>query len=193
MSFLDVEIRPEYRSLLNDVVQEFYIPVLNKSVLYRRAVGFFSSSALIELTSGISGLLKNGGKIELVASPKLSTEDIVAIEDGYERRKEIIEQCLIRELLSPKGKFEEARLNLLSNLIAGGKLELKIAILEKNNSIGMFHEKMGLMYDRNNNIIAFTGSMNESASAFLLNYKSIDVYTSWSNDEERVFSQASSL
>lgn len=189
MSFLDVEIRPEYRSLLNDVVQEFYIPVLNKSVLYRRAVGFFSSSALIELTNGIAGLLKNGGKIELVASPKLSAEDIEAIEDGYERRKEIIEQCLIRELLSPKGKFEEARLNLLSNLIAKGRLELKIAILEKNNSIGMFHEKMGLMYDRNNNIIAFTGSMNESASAFSLNYESIDVYTSWSNDEERALAK----
>ena len=189
MSFLDIEIKHEYRSLLNDVVKEFYTPVLNEAIIYKRAVGFFSSSALIELTNWINGLLKNGGKIELVASPRLSTEDVAAIEDGFERRHEIIEEALMRELLSPKGKFEEARLNLLSNLIATRKLELKIAVLEKDNKIGMFHEKMGLMYDKDDNIIAFTGSMNESANAFSYNYESIDVFTSWSNDKERVFTK----
>lgn len=189
MSFLDIEIKHEYRSLRNDVVKEFYTPVLNEAIIYKRAVGFFSSSALLELTNGINGLLKNGGKIELVASPRLSAEDIAAIEDGFERRHKIIEESLMRELLSPKGKFEEARLNLLSNLIATRKLELKIAVLEKNNTIGMFHEKMGLMYDKYDNIIAFTGSMNESANAFSYNYESIDVFTSWSNEKERVFTK----
>ena len=189
MSFIDLQLKPEYRSLLDDVIKEFYTPVLTESVRYKRAVGFFSSSALVELTNGIIGLLKNGGKIELVASPKLSPEDIEAIEDGFERRNEIIEECLLRELNTPKGKFEQDRLNLLSNLIAYGKIELKIAFLEKNNHVGMFHEKMGLMYDGDNNIIAFTGSMNESATAFSHNYESIDVFTSWSNDEDRVLAK----
>ncbi len=189
MSFLDIDIKHEYRSLQDNIIKDFYSPVLSKAIMYRRAVGFFSSSALIELTKGISGLLKNGGKIELVASPKLSIEDVKAIEDGFERRDEIIEQCLIRELLSPEGKFEEARLNLLSNLIAAKKLDLKIAVLEKDNTIGIFHEKMGLMYDNSNNIIAFSGSMNESANAFSYNYESIDVFTSWSSDEKRVFAK----
>ena len=189
MSFKKLHIKPEYRSLLDDVVKGFYTPVLSKSTLYKRAVGFFSSSALIELTNGIIELVKNGGKIELVASPKLSAEDIEAIEDGFERRNEVIENCLMRELLSPKGKFEEERLNLLSNLIAHGIIEIKIAFLEKDNNIGMFHEKMGLMYDSENNVIAFTGSMNESATAFTHNYESIDVFTSWANDEERVLAK----
>ena len=193
MNFTNLQIKPEYRSLLDDVVREFYTPVLTESVLYKRAVGFFSSSALVELTNGITGLIKNGGKIELVASPKLSPEDIEAIEDGFERRKEIIEECLLRELLAPKGKFEQERLNLLSNLIAYGKIELKIAFLEKDNHVGMFHEKMGLMYDSENNIIAFTGSMNESATAFSHNYESIDVFTSWSNDEDRVLAKQSAF
>ena len=69
-----------------------------------------------------------------------------------------------------KGRFEEARLNLLSNLIAAGRLEIKIAFLEDDNTIGMFHEKLGLMYDEEDNIIAFSGSMNESANAFTTNY-----------------------
>jgi len=193
LAFTDLQIKTEYRSLLDNVVKEFYTPVLTESILYKRAVGFFSSSALVELTNGIVGLIQNGGKIELVASPKLSPEDIEAIEDGFERRNEIIEECLIRELLKPKGKFEQERLNLLSNLIAYGVIELKIAFLEKGNHVGMFHEKMGLMYDNENNVIAFTGSMNESATAFSHNYESIDVFKSWSTEEDRVLAKQSAF
>ncbi len=138
---------------------------------------------------GIEGLIKNEGKIKLIASPKLSKQDIAAIEDGFERRNKVIEESLLRELHEAKGKFEEAKLNLLSNLIAFGRLEIKIAFLEKGNSIGMFHEKMGLMTDSEKNTIVFTGSMNESANAFSYNYEMIDVFTSWSKDDERVKSK----
>ena len=193
MSFQDIDIKPEYRSLLDNVVSDFYNPLLNEAVLYRRAVGFFSSSALIEITNGIQGLLQNNGRIELIASPRLTPEDIEAIEDGFERRNEIIEQSLLRELSEAKGKFEESRLNLLSNLIAAGILEIKIAFLETNNAIGMFHEKMGLLYDRYDNIIAFTGSMNETANAFSHNYESIDVFKSWTTDSERVYAKQSAF
>lgn len=186
MSFTDLNIKREYRSLSRDVVRDFYTPVLAQSVRYRRAVGFFSSSALVSLTEGIKGLLLNHGRIEVVASPKLSQEDIAAIEDGYEHRDEIILDALIRELKDPVGKFEEARLNLLSNLIASGIMTIKIAFLETDGEIGMFHEKLGLMYDDSGNVIAFSGSMNESANAFYRNYEAIDVFTSWSADGDRV-------
>ena len=86
MSFKDLLINKEYRSLSNSVVNEFYIPILNESIMYKRAVGFFSSSALVEISKGICGLISNGGKIQLIASPKLSAEDILAIKDGFDRR-----------------------------------------------------------------------------------------------------------
>ena len=193
MSFQDNNIKTEYRSLIDNVITDFYNPLLGEAILYRRAVGFFSSSALIEITNGIQGLLRNKGRIELIASPKLTSEDIAAIEDGFERRNEIIEQSLLRELKEAKGKFEESRLNLLSNLIAAGVLEIKIAFLEANNTIGMFHEKMGLMYDHDDNIIAFTGSMNETANAFSHNYESIDAFASWTHDSERVYAKQSAF
>ncbi|MDR0747168.1 MAG: DEAD/DEAH box helicase family protein [Helicobacteraceae bacterium] len=193
MSLQSVEIKKEYRSFIDNIVKDFYTPLLKESTIYKRAVGFFSSSALIELTLGISGLIENGGRIELIASPKLSVEDIVAIEDGLERQDSIIESCLLREIVNVEGKFAEERLNLLSNLIASGRMEIKIAITEKNNQIGMYHEKMGLLYDADNNIVAFTGSMNESANAFSHNYETIDVFTSWSADEERVLTKQSAF
>lgn len=189
MSFLDVDIKPEYRSRLDNVMKDFYIPVLKQAVLYKRAVGFFSSSALLEMSAGLCGLVKNGGKIQLIASPRLSAEDIEAINEGLRRRDEVIEEALIRELATPTGPQEIARLNLLSNLIASGVLEIKIAFLETDNTVGMFHEKMGLMYDADDNIIAFSGSMNESFNAFRQNYEAVDVFTSWTRDEDRVLAK----
>ena len=82
MSLKDHEIKSEYRSLIDNVVQAFYIPLLGEAVLYQRAVGFFSSTALIELSKGIAGLIKNGGKIKFIVSPLLSEEDIAAIQKG---------------------------------------------------------------------------------------------------------------
>jgi len=186
MSFLGIDIKAEYRSLLNDMTKEFYNPLLKESVLYKRAVGFFSSSALIEISNGIDGLVNNGGHIQLVVSPKLSEEDILAIEKGIELRDKIVTRCIENSIIPPKDEQEQLKLNLLSKLIANGQLDIKIALLLENNNIGMFHEKMGLLYDKEGNIIAFSGSMNESKTAFSHNYESIDVFCSWTFDLDRV-------
>lgn len=189
MGFQNIDIKSEYRSRLDNVIKDFYVPVLKRSVLYKRAVGFFSSTALVEMSAGICGLVKNGGKIQLIASPHLSANDIEAINNGLKRRDDVIEEALIRQLSEPIGAEETARLNLLSNLIAAGVLEIKIAFLETDNTVGMFHEKMGLMYDNDQNIIAFSGSMNESFNAFRQNYEAVDVFTSWTSDENRVMAK----
>ena len=62
MSLKDKYIKNEYRSLLDNVVQDFYIPLLKEAVSYKRAVGFFSSSSLVELTKGIASMAERGGK-----------------------------------------------------------------------------------------------------------------------------------
>lgn len=193
MNFLDLELKTEYRSRRDNVVKDFYNPVLSRAVLYKRAVGFFSSSALVALSAGICGLVKNGGSIQMIASPRLSTEDLAAINDGFAQRDKIIKEALLRELKIPQYCFEEERLNLLSNLIAVGRLDFKIALLEDKNTVGMFHEKLGLMQDAVGNVIAFSGSMNESANAFSNNYEAIDVFTSWTHDAKRVAAKAAAF
>jgi hypothetical protein len=41
MSLQDVELKSEYRSLIDNVAKDFYIPLLKQAVIYKRAVGFF--------------------------------------------------------------------------------------------------------------------------------------------------------
>ncbi len=191
MLFTDLEIKEEYRSLQDDIVNDFYTPVLKCAKKYQRAVGFFSSTALIEISKGISGLVKKGGTIELVASPKLSEDDVIAIEKGLKLRDEVIKERLMEAIAEPKNKYEESRLNYLINLIAYGILDIKIAILDDSEHIGMYHEKVGLMYDEAGNILAFSGSMNESTTAFMHNCESIDVFKSWEggSDARRVMNK----
>ncbi len=186
MDFRELYIKSEYRSLHDNIITDFFNPILDKSTLYKRAVGFFSSSALIQITYGLTKLIKNDGKILLIASPRLQAEDIEAMKIGYEARRKVIEKSILDSIREPTNFFEEERLNLLATLISEGRLDIKLAFTEKNDTIGMYHEKLGLLYDSSNNIIAFTGSMNETSNAFLYNYESIDVFCSWTKDKERV-------
>lgn len=186
MSLRDLEIKTEYRSLIDTVSKDFFIPLLSEAVSYKRAVGFFSSSSLVETSKGISALAKNGGKIQLVASPFLSEEDITAIKKGYELRDDIVKHALLREMRAPETRLDGERLNLLANLIADGTLDIKIAFTEDESKMGMYHEKMGIIADTDGNRVAFSGSMNESLTAMTLNYEAIDVYCSWEGEEERV-------
>lgn len=87
MGLRGIPIKNEYRSLIDDVVKDFYVPLLGNAVLYQRAVGFFSSSALTMIAKGIDGLVQNGGRIQIIASPRLSATDIEEIRKGYEVRK----------------------------------------------------------------------------------------------------------
>ena len=189
MSFQELDIKKEYRSLLDSVAKDFYIPLLSQAVKYQRAVGFFSSSSLVEISKGISELAKNGGKIQLVASPYLSDEDIEAIKSGYAMRDQVVKEAIRREMTEGKTPFEKARLNLLANLISDNVLDIKIAFTEDSDRMGMYHEKMGIITDAEGNRVAFAGSMNESATAMTLNYETIDVYCSWRDEEDRVIAK----
>lgn len=183
MSFKELSLRKHYKTYKNDIIKEFYTPVLQQAVLYQRAVGFFSSTALIDLTKGISGMIRNGGRIQFIVSPLLSQEDIEAISKGYEKKK-IIGEALMREFKEPENYFQEERLNWLAYLIEEGFLEIKVAFTPPNKEMGMYHEKVGIVTDEYGNRIVFTGSLNETINAFHNNYESIVVFNSWEESKE---------
>lgn len=185
MRLKDHKVKSEYRSLIDNVVQDFYIPLLKDAVSYKRAVGFFSSSSLVEISKGIAGMAAEGGKIQIVASPYLSDEDIDAIRHGYEDRNKIIERALLTQISEqPTDYYSMERLNLLAALIADGVMDIQIAYTEDKNGIGMYHEKMGIIEDVHGDKIAFSGSNNESATAMTINYETMDVFRSWGDSSE---------
>jgi len=182
-----LNLKVTYRSFDEDLVNDFYVPCLKNSILYKRAVGYFSSAALSEAARGLFGLVNNDGKMVLVASPRLSEQDIEAIKNGYELRDRVI-PALEKGLDLPLEREDEEKIRNLTWMIANDKLDIKIAIPSKNSS-GIYHEKIGLFYDTEGNVVSFSGSLNETGSALISNYESIDVSVSWEDgirERERV-------
>lgn len=189
MSLRELDIKDEYRSnSCPDLGKYFISKMLEQSVVYKRAVGFFSSSSLIKVTRGLSYLTqKCNSHIYLIVSPILYKDDVEAIKKGYANKKEIIEKALLRELTETKDYFESERLNFLCHLIENNILDIKIADKQatEGEEYGIFHEKIGLFVDEDDNTVAFTGSLNESDTAFSNNFESVQVFKSW-EEQKRV-------
>lgn len=184
MSFKELKLNTEYRSSIALTSRDFYAPILKVASKYDRAVGFFSSSSLVHIAEGLLPFVNNGGTMRLVASPILSKEDVEAIKQGYEKRESVIAGAIERELYEPKNFRDSERLNLLANLIADGRLDIKIALVENNKNYGIYHEKMGIFFDEEDNKIAFSGSNNETYTGMDINYEAFDVFCSWENEAD---------
>lgn len=191
MSFREIQIKRKYRSSdCPNIGKEFISKVLDESVLYYRAVGFFSSSSLIHTSKGLLQVAKHykPGKesvIKFVVSPKLDEKDIEAIKKGYKSKAEVIESAMLKQFSEPRSNVEAERLNILCHLIASGAMDIKVAVTEfSNDDIGMYHEKIGIFKDEKNNYVAFSGSLNESDNAFTNNFESVLVFKSWDPSTE---------
>ena len=182
MSLRELVLNTEYRSSIALTSRDFYAPILKVASKYDRAVGFFSSSSLVHIAEGLLPFVNNGGTIRLVVSPILSKEDVEAIKRGYDKRESVIAGAIMRELYEPKNFRDSERLNLLANLIADGRLDIKIALVENNKNYGIYHEKMGIFFDDEGNKIAFSGSNNETYTGMDINYEAFDVFCSWENE-----------
>ncbi len=186
----ELPLRPEYRSDGDDLLRDFYLPCLGCSSLYRRAVGYFTSRGLAVAAQGVTSMIDRGGRMLLVASPLFDADDLEAIRRGYEAREEIVARALIRQLnSSPSEAAIEDRLSYLAWLVAHDRLEIRVAVPTSGDGhvrTGIYHEKLGLFSDERDNVVAFTGSPNETAGGLVDNFESIDVFWSWDDPQERV-------
>jgi len=195
LSLKELQIRDEYRSDCDHLIQDFYIPCLEQSSGYSRAVGFFSSSSMAAVAQGLTAFVRSQGRMRLVTSPKLSNDDIEAIRKairsgsarGLQGRDQVIERALLRELEHDLEQVLKDRLACLAWLLSQGVLDIKLAIPKNSRQWGIYHEKLGVFEDGDRNYIAFTGSANESSSALIDNFECLDVFTSW---DERVQERA---
>lgn len=175
MSLKDINLQPSYETTesKDQLLESFYIPVLQEANKYYRIAGFFSSSSLVVASKGIEGLIHNGGKMYLLVSPELSEEDYNTI---IEHGSIPTESHLFDEL-----KFDQVpneNIQALAWLLDAGKLEIKIVVGKRTRN-SLFHQKIGVVFDSAGNTISFSGSINETAQAWLNNIEEFKVFRSW--------------
>ena len=167
-----------YRSDREDVVTTFYVPAFSVATSYSRAVGYFTSTSLALFSRGINTFAKHGGTMRLIASPHLNEDDIIDIDRGYNIR-EVIERATLRELDVALPETVLDGLGLLGRLIAEGRLDIKLAFVEREGRIGIYHEKIGVFRDAVGDLVGFTGSSNETYGGLMANFESVEVYRGW--------------
>jgi superfamily II DNA or RNA helicase len=193
LSRLDGRLDIAYRSDERPLLDAFYEPCMRESVLYRRAVGYFTSGGLVQVARGVACLVENGGRIELVCSPHLEEGDIASIRSGYRLREDVLREAAARSFDSAGDEVVCGRLEVLAWLVSQGRLDVKLAVrvdLEGALVDGIYHEKLGIFCDHDppgeGNSVAFTGSANETRGGLVDNFESIDVYWSWADPQGRV-------
>jgi DNA phosphorothioation system restriction enzyme len=188
-SLADLQLRISYRSSDHDLVRDFYIPCMERSVLYRRAAGYFSSHGLALAARGVASLAHRKGAMRLVASPYLSPDDVHALQNAVDNPAEVLRSIVARDVVDIEDALLQDRLNALAWLAVTGRLEIKLALRVNASggySRGIFHEKTGVFTDAENNHVAFSGSSNETAGGLLENFESLKVFCSWKDGEGRV-------
>ena len=182
--------RRKYTPDDGDLVRLFYVPALEDAERYDRLTGYFNAGALALAARGIEGLVRNGGHMRLVVGCTLPPAEIDAIERGAKLR-DLVERHLTTLSLAPPDQHATDALELLAWMVARGHLDVKVAVpcdLEGTPipEDGIFHEKAGVVTDRVGDQLAWNGSLNETAAGWRHNWESINVYTSWGPEPQRV-------
>lgn len=174
MGLRDLKLSTSYETTesKSQLLDDFYIPVLENACKYYRIAGFFSSSALSVGAKGIEGLVKNGGKMYLLISPEISEEDYKVIkEHGLSADSSVFSGLSF-------GSMPDENLKALAWLLDNGKLEIKIVVGKKSRN-SLFHQKIGIVFDNAGDMISFSGSINETAQAWINNIEEFKVFCSW--------------
>lgn len=175
-----------------DEPAEFFLDALLESTSFDLGLGYFSSSGFRALSIGFAYFIKRNGQMRIIINNILSPEDKNAIERGLiSDPDELIEKKIIDDIIKLEQTLSGADrhfFNCISWLIATKKLEI-IAIVPRNNSIGIAHQKFGIFQDEAGDEIAFSGSVNFSSYAMFNNIETLSCYKSWTGEHNETVRQ----
>jgi superfamily II DNA or RNA helicase len=182
MVLQDLSLQTSYRSGRDALLDDFYVPCLQESVRYDRAVGYFSSTLYQVVGLAFADFARRDGRMRLICSPALTPDDFDAMKDAAEigrRAQESVRGDLERLLANPAAVTAT---KLLATLIANDIIDVRIAFADKPS--GLFHDKLGIFEDVEGRRVSFRGSANETWRAWGYNHESFDVSCSWRNEQE---------
>lgn len=190
MNIQEYNWKNRYISGQDNILEDFFIPALERSKHYYRIAGYFKSTVLAAAARGIASFIENGEKMYLVIGAEISKEDANAINRGEENSEKVLENNLKGELKDVEKSIVEKRLEALAYLVASGKLEIKIGFNTDEDgtvlpsSESLWHEKVILFEDEEGNKIHIDGSVNETISGWTRNRESFSVHRSWKENQK---------
>jgi len=173
----DISIKEEYHSNRDDIITDFFVPCLSNCIEYDRCIEYISLVSLTTLVLGFDNFVRHKAKMRIVTGHRFGAYDLDMISKLYDAESPFRATGI-----------RNSKIRMLKQIVDNHQLEIKVAIPNSEDISGSFTEKTGIFIDEDDDVVAFTGTSNESFSAASKNFESIDVFTSW-NDQSRVRSK----
>ena len=171
--------KPLYILPEDNIVEDVLIPAFSSAGNADCMVGFFSSASLTDIAPGLATYIKVApSPFRLIASPFLSAEDQVALEEGLRTPMELAQETMA-ELLITSDEIQCHTLRCLSYLLSVGRLEFKVAIQRD----GLFHPKVWL-FSVQQGVMAVHGSSNMTHSGVKRNKEQVSVSKDWQDQTQ---------
>jgi superfamily II DNA or RNA helicase len=186
VTLIDLDISQAYDTgnREDQVVRDFYIPVLQEAISYKRLTGYFSSQVLALAARGIAGLISNGGKMQLITSPVVSEKDFAALTSSAPSDVQKFVDAQFTKALGDLNNLASTiahdHVRALGWMLREGFLEIRVLVpRDINSGSGIFHSKVGIVEDKEGNKVSFSGSVNETAMGWSQNIEEFKVFKSW--------------
>ena len=177
MGLRDISLKEEYRSDRDDIISEFFIPCLSNCIEYDRCIEYVTIKSLTTLALGFDNFAKNKAKLRMITGHRFNASDLELLNKLFSEQTSDIRF---------NSKFiRDSKIQMLKEIVANHRLEIKIAIPNSEEVVGSFTVKIGIFLDEHDDAVAFTGTSNETFNIQNKNFESVDVFTSW-NDKSRV-------
>lgn len=176
---LSDEIKKIYDSDSEDI-SEILNKTLKKSRRYSRIGSYFSSKSFISLAEGLGDFFIKNGKMKLIINYELGREDYDELKKTIDYQK--IEDKIKLDIQNLKSEMELNSAKVLAWLIWEKKLEIRVVVGGCDNNL--MHIKQGVLEDELGNKLAFTGSANETYSAYESNIEQITFFKNWIKGQE---------
>lgn len=176
----DKDFKYRYSSGKKDIPMDFCELALSNSCKFDLGLGYFSSACFNVLANGFAHFINNGGIMRLYINQHLTEDDfnLLRANQDIDFEERILQSFYtLKRTLS---KRDEHFFQCLSYLIQNNRIEIKIVVPKDG---GLAHEKFGVFTDENNDKVAFTGSMNLTASALIKNIETIECTCSWKSED----------
>ncbi|CCC40144.1 DEAD/DEAH box helicase [Haloquadratum walsbyi] len=151
-----------YESGTDDLFTDFYEPFLSEAEQYNRIAGYLSLRGLAAALEGVDSMLETDGEIRVITGADLQ-----------QREREYL-------LTDTEGTFPnwtKSQLAIIAELFDRGDLSIKVA--DVSQQTGMFHSKLGIGVDANDDVLTFEGSINETPNGWLRSYERFKIHRSW--------------
>ena len=142
---------------------------LQSAVSYDRIAGYFRSSLLEVAGEAVTGV---SGKVRIICNSDLDPTDLATATAAQAALRR--SWCAGQPELAPPNALP--RYKALYEALISDKIEIRVL---PDTAFGLIHGKAGVIRYANGSSTAFLGSVNESASAWTLNYELL-----WESDEQ---------